>query len=70
VVLMSSRPGRIVREWQVEIPQPRRIEDADVADLAREITAELHREIERHSAEKNGADKYGSTPEQQESVHV
>jgi NitT/TauT family transport system ATP-binding protein len=48
VVLMSSRPGRVAREWAVDIPQPRRIEDAAVAELAREITADLHREISRH----------------------
>ena len=28
VVLLSSRPGRIAREWRIDIPQPRRIEDA------------------------------------------
>jgi NitT/TauT family transport system ATP-binding protein len=48
VVLLSSRPGRIVRDWQVDIEQPRRIEDAAVAAVAREITAELHKEISRH----------------------
>jgi NitT/TauT family transport system ATP-binding protein len=48
VVLLSSRPGRIVREWPVDIPHPRRIEDAAVAELAREITTELHKEISRH----------------------
>ena len=48
VILLSSRPGRIAREWQVEIPQPRRIEDAEVTELTREITAELHKEISRH----------------------
>jgi NitT/TauT family transport system ATP-binding protein len=48
VILLSSRPGRIVREWRIEIDQPRRIEDQAVADLAREITSELHREISRH----------------------
>jgi NitT/TauT family transport system ATP-binding protein len=48
VVLLSSRPGRVAREWAVNIPQPRRIEDAAVAELAREITADLHREISRH----------------------
>jgi NitT/TauT family transport system ATP-binding protein len=49
VILLSSRPGRIVREWRVDLPQPRRIEDAAVAELAKEITAELHREISRHA---------------------
>lgn len=50
VVLLSSRPGRVAREWRVDIPQPRRIEDAAVSELAREITDELHREITRHGA--------------------
>jgi NitT/TauT family transport system ATP-binding protein len=48
VVLLSSRPGRINREWAVNIPQPRRIEDAAVADLSVEITEELRGEIRRH----------------------
>ena len=48
VVLMSSRPGRIVREWQVDISHPRAIESPAVGALASEITQELHREISRH----------------------
>jgi NitT/TauT family transport system ATP-binding protein len=48
VVLLSSRPGRIAREWRVDIPQPRRIEDAPVAELSIEITEELRGEIRRH----------------------
>ncbi|MBZ4317813.1 ABC transporter ATP-binding protein [Streptomyces huiliensis] len=48
VVLLSSRPGRVAREWTVGIPQPRRIEDAAVADLSVEITEELRGEIRRH----------------------
>jgi NitT/TauT family transport system ATP-binding protein len=48
VVLLSSRPGRISREWTVRIPQPRRIEDAGVADLSVEITDRLRGEISRH----------------------
>jgi NitT/TauT family transport system ATP-binding protein len=49
VVLMSSRPGRIAREWQIDVPEPRRIEDEDVSRLAGEITAELRKEIRRHA---------------------
>jgi len=49
VVLLSSRPGRVAREWAVDFPQPRRIEDAQVANLAAEITAELRKEISRHA---------------------
>ena len=49
VVLLSSRPGRVAREWTVDMPQPRRIEDAGVAGLAAQITAELRKEISRHA---------------------
>ena len=48
VVLLSSRPGRVAREWRVDIPQPRRIEDVEVANLSVEITEQLRGEIRRH----------------------
>ncbi|GGO39332.1 ABC transporter ATP-binding protein [Streptomyces lasiicapitis] len=48
VVLLSSRPGRIAHEWSVDIDQPRRIEDAAVAELSVEITEQLRGEIRRH----------------------
>ena len=48
VILLSSRPGRVAREWTVGIPQPRRIEDAPVAELSLEITEVLRGEIRRH----------------------
>ena len=48
VILMSSRPGRIAREWHIDAPQPRRIESDVVSTLAREITDELRREIRSH----------------------
>ncbi|MFB8778053.1 ABC transporter ATP-binding protein, partial [Streptomyces broussonetiae] len=48
VVLLSSRPGRIARQWTIDIPQPRRIEDTAVAELSLEITEELRGEIRRH----------------------
>lgn len=50
VLLMSSRPGRIAREWQIDAPEPRRIEDENVSRLAGEITAELRKEIRRHAS--------------------
>jgi NitT/TauT family transport system ATP-binding protein len=49
VLLMSSRPGRIVREWQVELSQPRAIESPGVSVLATEITHHLRAEISRHA---------------------
>ncbi|MFE9724169.1 ABC transporter ATP-binding protein [Streptomyces sp. NPDC005794] len=48
VILLSSRPGRIAREWTVDIEQPRRIEDTAVAELSVEITEQLRGEIRRH----------------------
>lgn len=48
VVLLSSRPGRVARAWDVDIPHPRRIEDTAVAELSVEITEELRGEIRRH----------------------
>jgi NitT/TauT family transport system ATP-binding protein len=48
VVLLSSRPGRVAHEWTVDIEHPRRIEDADVAELSVEITEQLRGEIRRH----------------------
>ncbi len=48
VLLMSSRPGRVAREYPVAIPQPRRIESPDVSALSVEITDHLREEIRRH----------------------
>ena len=48
VVLLSSRPGRIVAEYDVALDRPRRIEDPGVAGLAGEITDALRKEVARH----------------------
>ena len=48
VVLLSSRPGRIVAEYDVAIDRPRRIEDPAVSALAGEITSALRKEVARH----------------------
>jgi NitT/TauT family transport system ATP-binding protein len=50
VLLMSSRPGRIVNEWQVADEGPRRIESPSVSALSVEITDQLRREIRRNAA--------------------
>lgn len=50
VLLMSSRPGRIVNEWKIEDNGPRRIESPEVASLAIEITDHLRKEIRRNAA--------------------
>ena len=48
VLLMSSRPGRFVKEWKIDIAEPRRIDSPEIALMAREITDELRNEIRRH----------------------
>jgi len=50
VVLLSSRPGRVVAEYEVSSDRPRRIEDRAVAVLAGEITDALRKEVARHGA--------------------
>src|SRR5690606_10265064 len=49
VLLLSSRPGRLVAEYDVDLPRPRRIESPEVARFARAITDRLH-EAARHVA--------------------
>ena len=44
VVLMGSSPGRIVTSRPIELPRPRRLDSAGVAELAAELTAELREE--------------------------
>jgi NitT/TauT family transport system ATP-binding protein len=48
VILMSSRPGRVAREYTISIPQPRRIEAPEVAAVALQITDDLREEIRRY----------------------
>jgi NitT/TauT family transport system ATP-binding protein len=48
VVLLSSRPGRVAEEFEVDVPRPRRIESPEVAALAARITGRLREEVARH----------------------
>ena len=47
VVLLSSRPGRVAAQWNVEVSGERRIESPDVGRLSIEITEQLRKEIRR-----------------------
>ena len=49
VVLLSSRPGRVVGEWLVNIKGPRTIEHPEVSALAAQITLRLREEIASHA---------------------
>jgi NitT/TauT family transport system ATP-binding protein len=48
VVMLSSRPGRVIAEYKVPIERPRRIDSAPVAELAGTITDRLREEVSRH----------------------
>jgi NitT/TauT family transport system ATP-binding protein len=45
VVVLSSRPGRVIDEFAVPIEHPRRIDSAPVAELAGQITDRLREEM-------------------------
>ena len=49
IVLLSSRPGRVVAEFPVEVDRPRRIESPEVSSLAAEVTVRLREEVRRHA---------------------
>jgi NitT/TauT family transport system ATP-binding protein len=48
VIVMSSRPGRVIEEYQVPRRGPRRIDSVEVAELASQITDRLREEMSRH----------------------
>jgi NitT/TauT family transport system ATP-binding protein len=47
VVLLSARPGSIVREFRFDLPRPRHFEDPGIAEGARVILSDLRKEVER-----------------------
>ncbi|MGH9679228.1 MAG: ABC transporter ATP-binding protein [Candidatus Acidiferrales bacterium] len=47
VLLMSFRPGRIKKQFYVNLNRPRHVEDSDVAYLSKEILGHLREEIDR-----------------------
>jgi sulfonate transport system ATP-binding protein len=49
ILVLSSRPGRIVAEFPVDLPRPRRLESPQVAALAAAITERLREEVRRHA---------------------
>ncbi|MEV6298285.1 ABC transporter ATP-binding protein [Actinoplanes sp. NPDC051861] len=49
VILLSSRPGRVIEDFKISHPRPRRIDSTEVAAQAAEITDRLRAEVARHA---------------------
>jgi NitT/TauT family transport system ATP-binding protein len=54
VALFTFRPGRIKREFPIDLPRPRQLEDITVAKSAREILDDLRVEINKSLEEQYG----------------
>jgi NitT/TauT family transport system ATP-binding protein len=54
VVLFTFRPGRVKREFLIDLPRPRHLEDVTVAKSAREILNDLREEINKSLEEQYG----------------
>ena len=50
VVLLSSRPGRVIGEFPVEFGRPRGMDDTKTVELAIKIKARLREEVVRHGS--------------------
>ena len=50
ILVLASRPGRVIAEQTVDLERPRRIEAPEVSALAGEVTARLRQEVRRHAA--------------------
>jgi NitT/TauT family transport system ATP-binding protein len=48
VIVLTSRPGRVADQFNVEIERPRRIDSPPVSGLAARITDRLREEVARH----------------------
>lgn len=49
VLVLTSRPGKVAHEINVDIARPRRIDSPEVSSLSAEITARLREEVRRHA---------------------
>ncbi|MCX7770123.1 MAG: ABC transporter ATP-binding protein [Proteobacteria bacterium] len=51
VILMTARDGKIKREYKIDLPRPRHIEDNELIDIARIIRDDLKEEVLKVSEE-------------------
>ena len=54
VALLTFRPGRVKREYAIDLPRPRHLEDSSVAATAGEILSDLREEINKSLEEEYG----------------
>jgi NitT/TauT family transport system ATP-binding protein len=48
VIVLSSRPGRVIEEVQVDVKHPRRIDSPEVAEVGQHLTDRLRAEMASH----------------------
>ncbi|HEX4061168.1 MAG TPA: ABC transporter ATP-binding protein [Streptosporangiaceae bacterium] len=48
VILLSSRPGRVIEEVKVDIEHPRRIDSPEIAEIGAHLTDRLREEMASH----------------------
>jgi NitT/TauT family transport system ATP-binding protein len=58
VVLLTFRPGRVKKEFLVDLPRPRHLEDVDVARAARDVLDSLRDEINKSLEAQYGHEAY------------
>src|SRR5205814_5926881 len=49
VLVLSSRPGRVVAEFSIDLERPRRLESPEVAQMAGDIVTRLRKEVRSHA---------------------
>jgi NitT/TauT family transport system ATP-binding protein len=51
VLVLSSRPGRVMHEYDVPIERPRSMESPEVAEIASKVLKSLREEVRRHAGQ-------------------
>jgi NitT/TauT family transport system ATP-binding protein len=48
VIVLSSRPGRVIEEIPVDVERPRRMDSPEIAELSAHMTDRLREEMASH----------------------
>jgi NitT/TauT family transport system ATP-binding protein len=59
VLVFSPRPGRIVREFRINLPRPRTLEDHTLVDVAADVLAVLKEAINEHEENERNEQERG-----------